>query len=235
MLHSTKLNSRLPDLFFFLVGTPKSGTTWLSLMLDTHPEIWCKGEAHLFDAWPFDIYSAFKNLWINHEKEYPRWSYFEIEENDVSQMYRLCTDFYLLKGFSSSRKRICGDKSPGTEGFIERIDLLYPEAKIIHLIRDGRDVTVSWCHFFHPNSPLTEQIVIECAERWVASVSKAVEFEKTRTNYLITRYESLLQTPHEELSKVLSFLGADISDFIIQNPGFLLNNFFLQFFFLSFV
>jgi hypothetical protein len=35
--------------FFFVIGMPKSGTTWLQLLLDAHPEIQCHGESQ-FDV-----------------------------------------------------------------------------------------------------------------------------------------------------------------------------------------
>ncbi|MFW9919917.1 MAG: sulfotransferase, partial [Candidatus Thorarchaeota archaeon] len=33
--------------FFFVVGCQKSGTTWVESLLDHHPRVICKGEAHL--------------------------------------------------------------------------------------------------------------------------------------------------------------------------------------------
>jgi hypothetical protein len=207
---------RDPDVIFFLVGMPKSGTTWLCRMLDTHPEIWCKGEAHLFDQMPFDLFTDFQRLWRDHEQRYPRWSYFDIDERDIVRMYRYCTDLYLLKAFSVSGKRICGDKSPGSEAFIERIDQLYPEAKIIHLVRDGRDGVVSWNSFLEEGRPLTEETVIAYGQRWQESVTLALSYTNLRTNYVITRYEELLESPEQELGQLFAFLGADTTANVVH-------------------
>ena len=40
------LSSLLDKKFFFVVGLPKSGTTWLQILLDQHPNMVCKGEAY---------------------------------------------------------------------------------------------------------------------------------------------------------------------------------------------
>src|SRR5215831_11666922 len=61
---------------FFVGGTIKSGTTWLQLLLNAHPQVSCNGEAHFIAALSpslkrgFDFhweYIAGKNRMIFHE------------------------------------------------------------------------------------------------------------------------------------------------------------------------
>ena len=40
-----QLNSLSEKTIFFIIGCPKSGTTWLQRMLDSHPNSICRGEA----------------------------------------------------------------------------------------------------------------------------------------------------------------------------------------------
>ena len=50
MFDYATLRKTIDDTFakklFFIMGTIKSGTTWLQLVLDGHPEIACRGEGH---------------------------------------------------------------------------------------------------------------------------------------------------------------------------------------------
>ena len=54
----------------------------------------------------------------------------------------------MLQGSARSGKRIVGDKSPLHTDYVDEIFELYPEAKVIHVVRDGRDVAVSLMHHF---------------------------------------------------------------------------------------
>ncbi len=45
---------------FFIAGVLKSGTTWLQLLLDAHPEIACRGEAHFIDSLYPKLATAFE-------------------------------------------------------------------------------------------------------------------------------------------------------------------------------
>ena len=59
----------------------------------------------------------------------------------------MAIDYFLGGELLKSGKRIVGDKSPLlTPDTIREISAIYPEAKVIHIIRDGRDVAVSAAH-----------------------------------------------------------------------------------------
>jgi hypothetical protein len=69
-------------------------------------------------------------------------------EEDLRNLTRLAVDYYMLQGSARSGKRIVGDKSPLHTDHVDEIFELYPEAKVIHVVRDGRDVAVSLMHHF---------------------------------------------------------------------------------------
>jgi hypothetical protein len=147
---------------FFVVGYQKSGTTWLMRMLDSHPEILCKGEGRFFGAgWrqesvkridarrpPSSLYNAvldaeYLRLWI----ERSVWSRYDAADEHLTNLTRMAIDYFLIGELSKTGKRLVGDKSPLlTPETIEEIARIYPEAKVIHIIRDGRDVAVSAAH-----------------------------------------------------------------------------------------
>jgi hypothetical protein len=147
---------------FFILGQQKSGTTWLMQILDSHPEILCRGEGRFFGAdWrqesvkridskrpPSSLYNAmldaeYLKLWI----ERSVWSRNDDADEHLANLTRMAIDYFLMGELSKTSKRIVGDKSPLlTPETIKEIARIYPEAKIIHIIRDGRDAAVSAVH-----------------------------------------------------------------------------------------
>ena len=157
---------------FFVVGRGKSGTSWLMRMLDAHPEILCRGEGRFFGGdwlredlrgrdWvvqeirdeqttvpPRSLYGAIREsellrLWV----ERSIWSRDGDTERHLAAITRAATDYFLEGKLAESGKRLVGDKTPLlTPDFIKDIGEIYPDAKVIHIVRDGRDVTVSALH-----------------------------------------------------------------------------------------
>jgi hypothetical protein len=145
---------------FFVVGVAKSGTTWLMRMLDSHPEILCKGEGQLFGAeWRHDdrkqrqtklvssLYNAlldseYLRLWI----ERSVWTRDGNADEHLDKLTRAAIQHFLSEQLSESGKKTVGDKLLLLPEVVEEIHRIYPEARIIHLIRDGRDQAISMTH-----------------------------------------------------------------------------------------
>lgn len=164
---------RLPEFFktdvpvFFVVGHGKSGTTWLRNILNSHSEILCKGEGRFFErdfvqvappedlekGWlksvqPTSLYGALASSeclegWIDRSV----WTDGEDVDMHLDNLSRLAVNYFLAARLSKTSKRIVGDKTTFSRVEIfEEIGRIYPEAKVIHIIRDGRDVAVSMIH-----------------------------------------------------------------------------------------
>jgi hypothetical protein len=75
------------------------------------------------------------------------WSRDGDPDEHVRDLVRLATDYFLKEELSKSGKKVVGDKTPllGPK-FVEEIYEIYPEARVIHIIRDGRDQAVSFIH-----------------------------------------------------------------------------------------
>jgi hypothetical protein len=153
---------------FFVVGQPKSGTGWLMKILNSHPEILCKGGGRFFGRElrneeakavqaarvvnaknpPSSLHNAmldaeYLKLWI----ESSVWSRDDDPEEHLAKLTRLAIDHFLMEKLSKTNKRLVGDKTPlFTTDVLKETILIYPEAKLIHIVRDGRDVAVSWMH-----------------------------------------------------------------------------------------
>src|SRR5215208_5888944 len=224
---------------FFVVGNQKSGTTWLMRMLDSHPEILCKGEGRFFGrSWrqkslrqrdtmrpASSLYNAlldaeYLRLWV----ERSVWSRNDSADEHLDNLTRMAIDYFLGGALLKSGKRVVGDKSPLlTPDTIREISAIYPEAKVIHIIRDGRDVAVSAAHHarnfgrarrrsesnesgesFFPEGQLEK-----LAAEWASRVGKTVEDGPALLgeNYTEVRYEDLLQDPEAEVRRLLTFLA----------------------------
>src|SRR5215212_10723363 len=131
---------------FFVTGLGKSGTRWLTKILDSHPEILCKGEGRFFSAgWhradldpendralASSLYYALDHsdhlrLWI----ERSVWSKDDEPVEHVKALLRLATDYFLTAQLSETDKMLVGDKSPLLdEEFMREVSEVYPEAKV---------------------------------------------------------------------------------------------------------
>ncbi len=159
----------LPDIsgkgippLFFVVGHQKSGTTWLMKTLDSHPEILCQGEGRPFGRDfrrerlkqvrkgypPTSLYNAIVSAedlryWI----ERSVWSRHDDPDEHLVNLTRLAIEYFLVQQLSKTGKRLVGDKTVLlTPEIVEEISTIFPDAKVIHIVRDGRDVVVSTMH-----------------------------------------------------------------------------------------
>ncbi|WP_161604317.1 sulfotransferase family protein [Roseiconus nitratireducens] len=96
-----------------------------------------------------------------------------------------------------------GDKTPGYIHHLDVIYELFPDAKYVHLVRDGRDVALSLSKtYFGSKNPYT------AAMRWRDTIDKGGRFaEKLPPDQIITlRYEDMLTEPGEFFGQLIDFL-----------------------------
>lgn len=157
---------------FFVLGPPKSGTSWLQATLNAHPRILCMGEGKFFGRnlktdnpygqWGAEVSAAMTGLGYqtaNRASLYSAladckdldswfrrnggWSDNKEVDRHVRALVRLTLDHLFEEARQKSGKSIVGDKTPSHIQYLEEIHEFYPDAKIIHIIRDGRDQAVS--------------------------------------------------------------------------------------------
>lgn len=104
-------------------------------------------------------------------------------------------------------KTLYGDKTPGYVSHLGLLGRLFPEAKFVHIIRDGRDVTLSYLD--RPEwGPRT---VAEGAFYWKARVQRGRKEGALLgpNRYFEARYESLIEDPGRTVAAVCQFLGIE--------------------------
>ena len=129
---------------FFILGHARSGTTLLMRLARLHPEVHCNYQAHFFTRKPLLkslVDSAEIEEWLTRKSN--RWNH----GRDLSPLIlRASADFIMERDAAREGKMIVGDKSPSSviHGQVVRdMHSLYPDAKIVNIIRDGRDVLIS--------------------------------------------------------------------------------------------
>lgn len=141
---------------FFVVGRGKSGTSWLMRALDEHPEVLCKGEGRFFGGTTqvgrVDGRSMFAALLSSPElREWAfksAWTRGADFAEEMESITGAAVERLLRSRAAAEGKVIAGDKTPlyGQGEVIAQIARACPGARVIHIIRDGRDVAVSAVH-----------------------------------------------------------------------------------------
>ena len=225
---------------FFIFGHARSGTTLLMRLIRLHPEVHCNYQAHFFTRQPLlrslvDTPEA--EEWLKRKSN--RWN----QGRDLSPLVlRAAADFIMERDAAKVGKRIVGDKSPSSTihgQAVRDLHAVYPDAKLIYIVRDGRDVLISerFRNFVEESrflgaedkriieelrkdqtqftngrrSIFTESFIRRVTKGWVANLQETKdEGERLFGNHCCSlRYEDMLEHPFEELTRLWKFLGVD--------------------------
>ncbi len=233
-----ELTTVFPMPKFFVFGHARSGTTLLARLLRVHPEVHCNWQGHFFTRAPFvtSLLSDPDTLeWLRRRNN--RWN----QGRDPSlALLRAAVDFLLEREARQVGKRVVGDKSPSDipgEQSVRRMNMLYPDGRLIAIVRDGRDAVLS--HLFQ--AFVDDQATLSRAERqtrqallrdpscflerrrslfdpkalarraraWAANVdgTQGTAGDLLADRFRQIRYEDLLADPPDVLQDLWSFLG----------------------------
>ena len=195
----------------FIGGATRSGTTLLRLMLDAHPDLAIPSETHFV---PDMIYRCVDGPVEADElaaiaTTHARWGDFGLDADEYAARVRALQPltaaeairaFYRLYAETQGKPR-WGDKTPGYLRKTKPIQRVLPEARFIHMIRDGRDVALSVMPLnFGPST------VTEAAELWVKRVTTGRRQERGANHYTEVTYEDLIAHTDPTLRRVAEFL-----------------------------
>ncbi|MBN1669741.1 MAG: sulfotransferase [Kiritimatiellae bacterium] len=208
---------------FFIVGCPRSGTTLLQVLIDEHPDIAIPPESFVFQRFGelFDAYGSLADpanlrllvkdlladarIWDWGLDVTPDSFCGQLRDPSVAGVLDLLFSLY-ARGQGKTR---WGDKTPHHALCLQRIRAVFPAAKFIHLVRDGRDVAESMSRIFI--GPIS---VYGIAGRWRRFVLACHAFKQTlpAEDFLEVRYEDLVHGPDEVRAGVFRFLGETAPD-----------------------
>jgi hypothetical protein len=194
--------------FLFVVGCERSGTTLLRAMLDSHHDLAVPPESYFLIPLMQEPFSPewFLSLLADHRR-FARWelplddvadSLSKEQPGDLAGAVRV-----LFKTFAASYgKTRWGDKTPGYVRHIRSVAQLLPEAHFVHIIRDGRDVALSWL-----DVPFGPETITDAASRWRKDVRVGRRAGRRHADdrYLEVRYENLVERPERVLRRICEF------------------------------
>jgi hypothetical protein len=183
-------------------------------MLDAHPELAIPAETHfLVDFLTPDHRGITRDCLFRRVTEAAAWPNLaldpavfrraldELEPFSVAESIRVLYRLY-ARLFGKGR---WGDKTPPYRSHMIGIQLLLPEAHFIHIIRDGRDVALSYRGlWFGPGDDIEVQ-----ARFWVAQILLARAQAAELPHFLEIKYETLVHDPEPSLRMICSYLELD--------------------------
>lgn len=174
----------------FIVGCGRSGTTLLLSVLGAHPRIF---------AIPFE--TRLYHFFCPSGKK----------KKDRIKRKKTMLGYLFKEKIPAGKKRFC-EKTPRNVHFISDIFLDYGEkARVIHIIRDGRDVVSSK----HPKYKGAYVSV----DRWVKDVKAGLKYKDHRQVHTV-KYEDIISKPQETLSNIMRFLNEYFSEELLEFSKF---------------
>lgn len=207
---------------FFIAGTERSGTTWLQIMLNGHPEIACRGEGHfvdhlipkmdeLFDGYRTTV-GAFNKSYFKDTDGFPT------PTDEHRKFIKRISIAMLMADFDHDKvHRVYGEKTPGNVRHLDTLLELFPNARFVFIVRDARDVAVSlWHHGRQKDTadrPPLDKLARELASHWKKDLKRFMTFRECHPHQThIVRYEDLHATPDTPLTGIFDFLGVTAGD-----------------------
>ena len=207
----------------FIVGVGRSGTTMLRLMLDAHPALAIPPETHFVPALIDAIDSgATPEAAVETMTAVRQWGDLGIEPAEVLERWAKLDGFEspaALRAFYAiyqerQDKPRWGDKTPIYVKNMRKIEKTLPEARFIHVIRDGRDVALSrWKRTLGDKDPAPASQV---AEGWQRRIRRAQKQGSKLSHYLELRYEDLVTDTEPNLRRICEFLELDWDPVILR-------------------
>ncbi|MGJ8682002.1 sulfotransferase family protein [Paraglaciecola sp.] len=217
---------------FFILGNPRSGTTLLRLLLNAHSEIivppecgfavWLKKYSDLrpfqinkfvdalFETRKFDSWQLNKNEVIDY-----------LKENQIEDIDKAISGVYSL--FATKIKpnvKAIGDKNNFYISHVELLHEMYPNAKFIHIVRDGRDVACSYRSLMEKTfqsrfAPKLETDIAKIAKEWRDNNEQLSDSLSTLSSISV-RLEDISSATEITMSKVCNFLNFEYEETMLD-------------------
>ncbi len=212
----------------FIAGPDRSGTTLLYALIASHPNISMVRRTNYW-RWFYGRYGNISNQenfdrLLDRMLRYKRIAPLNPDEDRIRKEFWQAEDqsygrlFALFHEHNAERigKTRWGDKSLHTEHYADEVFKEFPEAKIIHTIRDPRDRYTSVRKRFGGDNPRLGA----STARWLESIFAARRNKKKySSNYMILRFEDLVSDPEKICREVCDFIGEDYDPVMLSMEG----------------
>ena len=218
----------MPNPYVFVVGSPRSGTTLLRRLLNAHPLLAVTTETQ----WVTNFFKKRVGLTpdglvtpalIDALARQRTFAMLRVGRRELEGLlaggpvpYARFVSAVYDRYARARGKPLAGDKTPEYGRKIPLLHGLWPAARFVHLVRDGRDVCLSAVHWGRKRARLEELFpswaddpVTTAAVWWERNVRQAREGGRALGPglYYELRYEALVGRPAEECARLCAFLG----------------------------
>jgi len=212
---------------FFIMGVPKSGTTWLQYLLNGHPEILCTGEGNFNQIIKGlnEVVNDYNTYIEEINKAIGTSNYVLFSKENLKYLFVTIVGLLFSNIKLSPSIKCIGSKNPILIKELETHASLLPGSKFIHIIRDGRDVIVSaWFNNRRRNMkdstkrwPDFKSFIQFGVEQWGSDVLMARSFGRAfPERYFELRYEDLHQDPDPTIERMLNFLKVNSTPELVE-------------------
>lgn len=204
----------------FILCYPRSGSTLLRLMLDSHPELAIPSETHFCSLFKVPgllgpVTPALRSALFQEMRAHRRWKDFHVDGDELKARLegvpdgapggRCLAEFWRLYAHNQGKQR-WGDKTPGHILCAPAIAAALPEARFIHIVRDGRDVACSMRDSWFGREMRPSQI----AREWVDRLSRfRADADSFPGRAMTIRYEDLIADSAAVLTGICRFIEID--------------------------
>jgi hypothetical protein len=196
----------------FIVGCPRSGTTWLQRLLACHPKIRTGQETNLFSDYIGLLLNRFYYTLNPEFRGGVGMGCYLTEEEflKILQSFMFTLLQPIVKHLNSGEFFV--EKTPDHTKYVREIIMFLPQCRIINVVRDARDVVASllaasksWGRSWAPST------VDQAAQKWVDTIVAVRDAKKyvPLNQFFEVRYEDLYETPQKILTMCCDFLGLD--------------------------
>ena len=195
----------------FVGGVPRSGTTLARAMLDAHPDIRCGEETRVI---PRII--GMRSRWSRSKKEINRLKEAGISEETLDSATRAFISEIILN-HGKVAKYLC-NKDPLVLNYMGDLSRIFPRAKFLLMVRDGRAVAYSIVSRNVTISGVDSKNYLSAALFWNKVVQRmSTDCINNRKRCLMIHYEDLVSNPRLWMTNILNFLNIPWHDNVLHH------------------
>lgn len=209
---------------FFVGGLPRSGTTWVQQLLNAHPQLLCLGESHFFNDLVPSVIDVIKEYGERRAESRDTWAP-TVRGPPVRLLGPMMYAAFIalvqanLDDRSVEPLVAIGEKTPDNIMRLDQMWSIFPRARFVNVVRDGRDGAVSAFIRFRPKLPqeMTQLDYARAyAKGWSARIREARKAAIGKP-YIEVRYEQLHADPEAEAGRLFTFLGASAEQRVVAD------------------
>ena len=215
----------------FMFGFERSGTTLLSMMVGAHPQIAVPlSSTGLWYRYKKMIDTRYNSLLdldsvrsmisdLLQEERIQMWD-IEFSESDLLSRINIANYASVVAAFHTvyaekMGKQYWANIDIKTLYLMDEANQWFPDAKFLHIVRDGRDVALSHQTYKYGLSTITE-----VADRWRQDLHTNLKMGSILglDRYKVIRYEDLIIEPTQTLKDICTFIGVKYNDEMLDYP-----------------